>query len=37
MEAQNDAKPAKTPAGIIQGHLPPRCRAFDTTGGPVAA
>ena len=37
MEAQNDAKPAKTPAGIITVALPPMSSAFDTAGWPVAA
>ena len=30
MEAQNDAKPVKTPAGVISVQLPPMSSAFDT-------
>ncbi|WP_309624958.1 hypothetical protein [Methylibium sp.] len=36
-EAQNDAKPVKTPAGMITVALPRMSSAFDTAGWLVAA
>ena len=37
MEAHNDAKPAKVPAGTISVQLPFMSSAFDTAGWLVAA
>ncbi len=37
MEAQNEAKPVKSVAGVITVALPPMSSAFDTAGWRVAA